>query len=424
MTTSTLPTAPERPPSIRTRVALLAAATAVGSIGLAAGGIAGPLLATELTGDPATAGLPIGVHVAGSAVGALLISRVSARIGRPAALALGYVLGALGAVVVVAAAAGAGLGLLLVGSAIFGIGNAPVFLARYAAAEAGAPATRGRALGIVLFAVAAGAVAGPNLLAASSRLASSAGLPPLTGLYLVSVVAFLAAAATLLPLRKLILEKVRRLSDISPSNTPLSPRSTSGRGGAAATVTATAWRAVALLAVTNLVMVGVMAVAPVHLLAHGHGPALVGGIVSVHALCMFAPSLVSGPLLDRAGPAVVTVVAAVLLAAAGVVGAVGADDGVVLLVSLALLGLGWNAGVLAGSALLTASVPAGERLRAEGRGEVAMGLAAGGGAPIAGLVVASGGFTALVIGAAIVVLVVAIPVAVTLPQRFGEPSQG
>jgi MFS family permease len=189
-------------------------------------------------------------------------------------------------------------------------------------------------------------------------------------------------------------------------------------------VTATAWRAVALLAVTNLVMVGVMAVAPVHLLAHGHGPALVGGIVSVHALCMFAPSLVSGPLLDRAGPAVVTVVAAVLLAAAGVVGAVGADDGVVLLVSLALLGLGWNAGVLAGSALLTASVPAGERLRAEGRGEVAMGLAAGGGAPVAGLVVASGGFTALVIGAAIVVLVVAIPVAVTLPQRFGEPSQG
>lgn len=408
MTTSTLQAAPTRPPSTRTRVALLAAATAVGSMGLAAGGIAGPLLATELTGDPATAGLPVGVHVAGSAVGAVLISRVSARAGRPAALALGYVLGAAGAVVIIAAAAGAGLGLLLVGSAIFGIGNAPVFLARYAAAEAGGPDGRGRGLGIVLFAVAAGAVVGPNLLASSGRLASSAGLPSLTGLYVVSMAAFLAAAATLLPIRKSVAE------------TPPAPRPTMRRAG----VTATAWRAVALLAVTNLVMVGVMAVAPVHLLAHGHGPALVGGIVSVHALCMFAPSLVSGPLLDRAGPAVVTVVAAVLMAAAGVVGAARADDGVVLLVSLALLGLGWNAGVLAGSALLTASVPADERLRAEGRGEVAMGLAAGGGAPIAGLVVASGGFAALVAGAAIVVLVVAIPVAMTLPQRFGEPSQG
>ncbi|RIQ30249.1 MFS transporter, partial [Jiangella rhizosphaerae] len=77
-----------------------------------------------------------------------------------------------------------------------------------------------------------------------------------------------------------------------------------------------------------------------------------------------------------------------------------------------------------GSALLTARVPPEGRLRAEGLGEVAMGLAAGGGAPVAGLVVASGGFAALGVGTAIVVLVVAIPVALTLAQRFGEPSQG
>ncbi|WP_146605089.1 MFS transporter [Jiangella anatolica] len=394
MTTTTL-LAPTRP-----KVALLAAATAVGSIGLAAGGIAGPLLAVDLTGDPATAGLPVGVHVAGSAAGAVLVSRASARIGRPAGLALGYVLGALGAVVVVAAAAGAGLGLLLVGSALFGVGNAPVFLARYAAAEAAGPANRGRALGIVLFAVAAGAVAGPNLLAGSERLASALGLPPLTGLYLIAVAAFLAAAGALLP-------------SSATGRTPPRSRGTGAR---------VPWRAVALLAVTNLVMVGVMAVAPVHLVAHGHGPAWVGGIVSVHALCMFAPSLVSGPLLDRTGPAVATLLAAALLAAAGVVGALGPDDAIVLLVSLGLLGLGWNAGVLAGSALLTADVPPRDRLRAEGLGEVAMGLAAGGGAPIAGLVVASGGFTALVAGVAIVVLVVAVPVAVTLTRRFGEPS--
>lgn len=402
-------------PPVRIRVALLAAATAIGSVGLAAGGLAGPLLAAGLTGDPATAGLPVGVHVAGSAVGAVLISRLGARLGRSAGLALGYVVGAIGALIVVAAAAGGSLGLLLAGSAVFGVGNASVFLARYAAAEAGSEANRGRALGIVLFAVAAGAVAGPNLLAVSGRLATAAGLPRLTGLYLIAVVAFLAAAA-LLAHSKLILEKVRHSSDISPRIAAVTPRSTWGR---------VVWRAVALLAVTNLVMVGVMAVAPVHLVAHGHGAALIGGIVSVHALCMFAPSIVAGPLLDRAGPAVMTAAAAVLLAAAGVLAAL-ADphDATALLVALGLLGLGWNAGVLAGSALLTASVPPGERPRAEGVGEVAMGLAAGGGAPVAGLVVATGGFTALVAGAAIVVLVVALPIAVTLGQRFGEPSQG
>lgn len=413
MTTRTVPrTVP------RTRLARLAAATAVGSVGLAAGGLAGPLLAHELTGDPATAGLPIGVHVAGSAVGAVLVSRASARLGRPAGLAAGYVLGAAGALIVVAAAAWAGLGLLLAGSAVFGVGNASVFLARYAAAENGGPATRGRALGIVLFAVAAGAVAGPNLLASAGRLASAAGLPPLTGLYLISVVSFLLAAATLL---------------LPPHPMSLgAARTAAARREAVRATAAVPVRAVLLLGVTNLAMVGVMAVAPVHLAAHGHGPALVGGIVGVHALCMFVPSIASGALLDRAGPAAVTVAAAVLLAASGGVGAAGADDEVALLVSLGLLGLGWNAGVLAGSALLTASAPPDERLRAEGRGEVAMGLAAGGGAPVAGLVAASGGFPALLIGAAIVALVVAVPVAVTVgrpranepAQRFGEPSQG
>ncbi|WP_162606002.1 MFS transporter [Jiangella aurantiaca] len=408
MTTTIIASAAPRPPTTRTRLALLATATAVGSIGLAAGGLAGPLLAVELTGDPATAGLPIGVHVAGSAVGAVLVSRVSARDGRPAGLALGYLLGAAGAVIVVAAAAWAGLGLLLLGSAVFGVGNASVFLARYAAAATGGPATRGRALGIVLFAVAAGAVAGPNLLAAGGTLASAVGLPHLTGLYLISIGSFLTAAA--------LLGALTRASE-RPAARPAVRR-------AAVAGTGVPVRAVVLLAVTNLVMVGVMAVAPVHLVAHGHGPALVGGIVSVHALCMFVPSILSGPLLDRVGPAVVTTAAALLLAASGVVAAAGSDDGVALLVSVSLLGLGWNAGVLAGSALLTAGVPPQDRLRAEGRGEVAMGLAAGGGAPVAGLVVASGGFVALGIGAAIVVLVVAVPVAVTLMERFGEPSQG
>lgn len=383
----------------RTRLALLAAATAVGSVGLAAGGLAGPLLAHDLTGDPATAGLPVGVHVAGSAVGAVLVSRVSARAGRPSGLALGYLLGAAGAVIVVAAAAWAGLGLLLAGSAVFGVGNASVFLARYAAADAGEPAGRGRALGLVLFAVAAGAVAGPNLLASGGRFASAAGLPPLTGLYLIAVVAFVVAAALLGPLAR---------TDQPPARRPPAVR------------TPVPTRAVALLAGTNLVMVGVMAVAPVHLVAHGHGPAVVGGIVSVHALCMFVPSIVSGPVLDRVGPVVVTAAAAVLLVASGVVGAAGADDEVALLVSLGLLGLGWNAGVLAGSALLTAGAAPENRPRAEGVGEVAMGLAAGGGAPVAGLVVAAGGFTALVAGAAMVALVVAVPVAVSL-GRAGRP---
>jgi hypothetical protein len=68
---------------------------------------------------------------------------------------------------------------------------------------------------------------------------------------------------------------------------------------------------------------------------------------------------------------------------------------------LAVLGLGWNAGVVGGSTMLAAAVPPALRPQTEGIGEVAMGLAAGAGAPIAGLIVAFGDFTTLSIAAAV-----------------------
>ena len=68
-----------------------------------------------------------------------------------------------------------------------------------------------------------------------------------------------------------------------------------------------------VLGVTNLVMVAVMAIAPVHRAAHGHSLDFVGGVVGLHLLCMFAPSPLTGWLADRVGSVSVSVVGAVLL---------------------------------------------------------------------------------------------------------------
>jgi MFS family permease len=160
--------------------------------------------------------------------------------------------------------------------------------------------------------------------------------------------------------------------------------------------------ALVVLAMTNLVMVAVMAIAPIHLVEHGHSLDLVGLVVGAHVLCMFAPSPVTGWLADRAGSAIVAALGAVLLFAAGASGAlIDLSNSLDMTIMLVLLGLGWNAGVVGGSTMLAASVPAALRPRAEGIGEVAMGLAAGAGAPIAGLLVAYGDFTTLSIAAAI-----------------------
>jgi MFS family permease len=364
----------------------LALATAVGSTGLAAGGTAGALLGAELTNSQAAVGLPLGLLVVGQAASSLLVSRWAAEIGRGRSLALGYLLGAVGAALVVAAAAAASLGLLCLGSVVLGAGNAAVFMARYAAAAVGGMAARGRALGVVLFATALGAVASPGLLGPSGELAERVGLPSLAGLYLIAIAGFMAAAILL---------------SIAPDTGGPRVVNAVERGGPTGERRGT-WdemtsgmafpavrAAIAILAAANLVMVAVMATVPVHLIAHGHGLGLVGVVVSLHVAAMFGPSPVSGWAADRFGPATVAGGGFLLILASGAVGAVLETTAVLpMAVVLTMLGFGWNLGVVGGSALLVSSALASLRPHVEGIGEVAMGLAAGAGAPIAGLVLA------------------------------------
>jgi MFS family permease len=386
----------------RSTLALLAAATAIGALGLAAGGSAGALLAEDMTGSTAWAGVPLGVLVVGSAASALVIARQTNRAGRAAGLILGYAVGVAGGALVVAAAVVDNFALLLAGSAALGAANAAIFLTRYAAVDLGGETGRGRALGIVFFATALGAVAGPNLLGPSGDLAEALDLPRLSGLYLVAAGAFLVAG--------LLLRALPRHS--LPAGTEQAVERGEFRAGLRS-----ARMALVVLGATNLVMVAIMAIAPIHLTEHDHSLDFVGVVIGIHVLCMFAPSPLTGWLADRAGSATVAAIGAVLLAAAGVSGAtLDTSAGTAMTAMLALLGLGWNAGVVGGSTMLAGSVPAALRPQTEGIGEVVMGLAAGAGAPAAGLIVAFGDFTTLSIAGAVggMLLVAAL--------RIGEPA--
>jgi MFS family permease len=401
--------------SHRRTLALLALATAVGSMGLAAGGTAGGLLATELTGNAAMAGLPLGVLVAGSAAGALMISNLASRAGRAVGLVLGYAVGAGGAGIVIAATAADSFALVLIGNAAMGAANASVFLTRYAAADTGGPTARGRALSTVMFAASAGAVTGPNLLGPSGELADAMGLPPIAGLYLIAAPSFAVAGLLLATLRLSAAAQPGRAAAAR-----VRARDTVGQFVAALGARSVR-TALLILGAVNLVMVGIMAIAPIHLIAHDHELKLVGLVISIHVAAMFVPSPLSGWAADRTGGGAVASLGAAVLIAAGVTGALAHPAScanpascAALIVALALLGLGWNAGVVGASTMLAASVPPALRTRAEGVGETAMGLAAAAGAPLAGFVTAAAGFAALsVLAATVATLVLA---AVVLPQ--------
>ena len=114
---------------------VLVVAQLLGACGLAAGGTAGALLAEQLTGSPATAGLPLAMLVLGSGLAAVAVTRVMSSHGRRVGLAAAYLAGAVGAGQVVAAAVFRSWSLLLAGCGLLGGGNAAVMLARYAAAD-------------------------------------------------------------------------------------------------------------------------------------------------------------------------------------------------------------------------------------------------------------------------------------------------
>lgn len=179
---------------------VLWAAAALGGLAQSLAGAAGALLAAQVSGSDAVAGLPQAALVAGSAVAALVLSPITARRGRRASLATGVAAALAGCPVVVAAAAGGSLPGVLLGSVLLGAGTTAVMLARYAAADLTATddGSRARAMASVLVATTLGAVLGPNLLAPANDLGTRLGLPELTGPYLLAGTAFAAATATLL----------------------------------------------------------------------------------------------------------------------------------------------------------------------------------------------------------------------------------
>jgi MFS family permease len=400
---------------IRSRLLrVLIAAQVLGGLGQAAGGAAGALLARDVAGTDAAAGLPLSLVVAGSALAAIPISGLSRSAGRRPGLATALVAGAAGAGLCVWAGAIENLPLLLVGCLLFGAGNTAVMLARYAAADLSEPERRARTIGMVVFATTFGAVAGPNLLDPAGAAAGSAGLPPLTGLFVLAALAYMAAAAVLLTLLRP--DPLRLATHDEPPEDAWGPRPP-----LAELLTPPAVRAgLGTIVTANLVMVAVMAMTPVHMRHHDHSLTLVGFVISLHIAGMFAPAPITGRLADRFGARRVALGGCATLLAAGALAGAAGGAVPVLSAGLLLLGVGWNACLIAGSALLVSAVAVGQRPRVEGVGELSMGIAAAAGGALAGPAVAVASYPALAVTAAALAATVA-PVLLVSATR-GSPA--
>ncbi|MGS2811207.1 MFS transporter [Nocardia sp. MW-W600-9] len=387
-------------PAQRRTLAVLVAAQIFSGAGLAAGITVGALLAQDMLGSTGLAGLPSAMFTVGSAAAAVGVGRISQRAGRRAGLTVGYLVGALGSFGVVVAAVTGSIGLLFASLIVYGAGTATSLQARYAGADLATPAHRARAISTVLVATTVGAVVGPNLLHPMASLATAWGIPPLSGPFVLSGTAYLLAGLVLWVLLRpdpLILARELTATD-EPAPTATAAKTWSAPIVAGATV----------MVVTQLVMVAVMTMTPIHMQHHGHDVGAAGIVIAVHVAGMYLPSLMSGMLVDRIGPGPVAVVAAGTLVAAGLAAALAPPSSVLALAAaLGLLGLGWNLGLIAGTTMIADATPVATRARTQGTVDVGIAVAGAGGGLGSGLIVAAADYPGLAyLGAAIALLIV------------------
>jgi MFS family permease len=384
-------------------MAVLVAGQILGGVGISFGVAVSGLLAEELSGLPALAGVAQTASILGAALVAVPLSRVMAARGRRPGLSMGYLLAAAGAGLSVVSAAVHQVVLLLVALCLFGAGTAANLLSRYAATDLASPVRRGRALSVVVWATTVGVVIGPNLAGPAGRTGAALGLSELAGPFIWSAVAFCVAAVVLLGLLRpdpLLLARERLGKDAVKASRPTLRASLGAIRGSTL-----ALFGMSASAVANAVMVGVMGMAPIHLSHGGVSLEVIGLVISVHIAGMYALSPVFGWLVDRLGRVSVVLIGQVLLLAALVVcGTAPPHAGAQLGVGLFLLGLGWSCGLVAGSTLLTESVSATIRPGVQGAGDLIIGLAGAVGGTLAGLVFASSSYGILAALAAVLVV--------------------
>jgi MFS family permease len=410
----------------RRTLRVLVVAQVLSGAGLAAGITVGALLAQDMLGSTGLAGLPSALFTAGSALAAVAVGRISQGRGRRPGLAAGYAVGALGSVGVVVAAVVDSPALLFAALFVYGAGSATNLQARYAGADLAEPGHRARAISTVLVSTTLGGVVGPLLAAPTGDLAHHVGIPHLAGPFLLSGLAYASAAAFLATrLRPDPLVVARQLAADPPAEPPAVAEAGAVPTSGAAEVTHGVLVGAVVMVLTQVVMVAIMTMTPVHMRDHGHGTAAAGLVIAIHVAAMYLPSPLTGRLVDVVGRTRMALASGGTLLLAGLLAATAPEDSVLLLaLALALLGLGWNFGLVAGTAIVTDAVPLETRARTQGLVDVSIAIAGTGAGLGSGIVVDVASYSVLSLVGGILALAIVPAVAVSARVRWDLTPAG
>ena len=388
-------------------IKVLAATQILSGVGVAGTVAAGSLLVSSISNSETLAGLSQTTSVLGAAAMAIPLAKLTQRGGRRLGLSVGYTVGLIGAAFAIFGGSQRILIAMLFGTFLVGAASASGYQARFAATDLADDANRSRQLSYVVWGSTIGAVTGPNLMGPSGAFAEALGLPKLVGPYILALIA--------LGLGTLV---IRLFLKPDPYLTAANLRPQSGEHhellSARKTLklirkNPTALFAIAAIAIGHVAMVSVMVMTPVHMAHVDVTLTVIGLVISIHIVGMYAFSPIVGILSDRMGRRwVIQIGVLILLASCLVSGLADAHNSMQLGFGLFLLGLGWSCTLIAGSALLSESVETELQPSSQGASDLLMNLMGAGGGAMAGIVIGTLGYGWLCLFAAVPILILGI----------------
>jgi MFS family permease len=340
---------PQQEPAGRARinVALLTLCQALGMTGNNILATTAALVGFSLLNDKSWATLPTALQMTGTMAAIVPASLLMERFGRRNGFTIGAVIGGIGAATAVLAIFLAAFPLFCLGTFLLGSYSGFSAYYRFAAAEAAPPSFRGKAISLVMAGGVAAAIFGPEMAKWSRDLFD----PVLYAGCYAMIVVFCAVSISLL-----------RLVDIPP---PTGPAGT----GYARPLRAIIGQPIFLMSASaGMLAYGtmslVMTATPLAMLGCGLPFEDAAFVIQWHALGMYAPSFVTGSLIDRFGATRVMLTGAMLLALCAATALSGVALGQFWL-ALLLLGIGWNFLFIGSTALLTEAYTHAERAKTQ-----------------------------------------------------------
>jgi MFS family permease len=365
-------------------VKVLATAQVLNGVGVAGTVAAGSLLVASITDSETLAGLAQTSSVLGAAALALPLARLTARGGRRLALSTGFIAGVIGSLFAILGGSQKNIYLMLIGTFLVGAASAAGYQARFAAVDLATNETRAKQLSFVVWGSTVGAVAGPNLMEPAGNVAEQLDLPRLVGPYVVSAVTLTLAFVVI----QLFLRPDPFLTAAQQSGALAKPKGATKAALKHIRSNPKALFSILSIAIGHVAMVSIMVMTPVHMAHVDVTLTIIGLVISVHVLGMYAFSPVVGALSDRLGRIrVIQIGVGTLLLSSIVSGFAQADDAITLGIGLFLLGLGWSCTLIAGSALLTESVAPEMKTSSQGASDLVMNLSGAGGGALAGVII-------------------------------------